>query len=257
MEPLKEWYSSILDQVSDLSKGFTLIQPTSVLSVVIGYILFIWILKQFTKSKSPIDLTLFSIFHSLSLASIGLGLFLVAIRQSSILGFRALGNQVEFTDGFNHASYTLARVVWVAYFTNFIRCFDTAILVLQKRTVTLFHVCERIFAILLWWAITFFAPGGDAYLLVAFNGLVDLAVHGFNVLVSLNFFEEFHLTQKDANQLFEEMFWAPVISNALIGLSNLTTEDAKYPSTISKMLIVNSILLLTLNISGKITKNQR
>ncbi|TPX38795.1 very-long-chain 3-oxoacyl-CoA synthase [Synchytrium endobioticum] len=61
-------------------------------------------------------------------------------------------------------------------------------MVLKKnaRQISFLHLYHHVSVLLVWWLVTYVAPGGDAYFSACLNSVVHVVMYGYYLLASLN-----------------------------------------------------------------------
>ena len=81
----------------------------------------------------------------------------------------------------------MARIIHVFYLSKLYEFFDTYIMIVRGnlRQVSFLHVYHHVSISIVWWAIAYSAPGGEAWYSCALNSLVHVLMYSYYLLASI------------------------------------------------------------------------
>jgi len=237
------------------SKEFPLMNPFHVLLIIIGYFVTLLLLKKFMKNRPRMELKALSFVHNSLLICLSLYMTYVPIREAIINNFSVFGNGViEGPKGI-----PLANVLWIFYVSKTVEFMDSFIMVLKKNDhqLSFLHMYHHATIFAIWWAVVFYAPGGESYFSAAQNSFVHVTMYSYYLLASfsvevpwkkyITIFQMFQFLLNMVQAVVD--WWFPV-------------PDGKYPVWLAKLLFWYMITLLFLfgnflATGGGKTKQQR
>jgi elongation of very long chain fatty acids protein 4 len=184
-----EWNTFINDALSyqnPHSKGFPLMNPFHVVLIVLGYLLSVVIGKLIMSAKKErFEVKGFSLLHNLFLVLLSSYMFIESYRQAWINGFTLWGNGVDPSP----AGAPLANVLWIFYASKILEFIDTWIMLLKKNfhQVSFLHVYHHLSVFTIWWAVIFYAPGGDSYFTAGLNSFIHVLMYSYYFLTALGY----------------------------------------------------------------------
>jgi len=199
-------YEWILSFKHPNSKFLPLMNPFSVVLIVLGYLLSILILKKIMQNRQKFELKTFTMIHNAVLILLSLYMFVETIRQALLNNFSILGNHLQ------EGTFELSRVLWIFYFSKVIEFVDTWIMILKKneRQITFLHVYHHTSIFIIWWGVIYYAPGGDGYFSAMQNSFVHVLMYSYYFFSSLGFQSPYkkYLTQLQMFQFLSNIFQA-------------------------------------------------
>jgi len=178
-----ETYKYALEQGNPHSKKFPLMNPFHAVLVIVAYMVIVFGGMAVMRNRKQFTLTGFSLLHNASLVLLSGYMCFEIIRQAVINNFSLFGNGVDETN----KGLDLAKVLWLFYFSKIIEFTDTYIMVLKKNNhqVSFLHVYHHVTTFLIWWAVIYYAPGGDTYFSAAQNCFIHVLMYGYYLLATL------------------------------------------------------------------------
>jgi len=166
-----------------LSKGFPLMNPFHVLLISSAYLISIPIGRAIMKNRKPLELKTFSLLHNGFLILLSLYMCVETIRQAVALNYSVFGNAA----GTSPKDAALAQVLWIFFFSKIIEFVDTWIMVLKKndRQISFLHVYHHGTIFIIWWAVIYYAPGGESYFSAAQNSFVHVLMYTYYFMATL------------------------------------------------------------------------
>lgn len=136
----------------------------------------------------------------------------------------------------------MARVLWIFYVSKIPEFIDTWIMIMKKndRQVSFLHLYHHSTIFVIWWAIIYYAPGGDSYLSAAMNSFVHVLMYSYYFLTSIGFKNvpwKKYITQI---QMFQ------FLVNLIHGAHNSIMDVPGYPRWTGQLLFFYMITLLFL-----------
>jgi len=170
-------YDKILKTGDSLSKNFPLMNPFHVVLIVLGYLVVVFGGKALMSlKKEPFRPRLFQILHNAFLALVSAFMAFECINQAFSHHYSLFQNRVDHRHG-----QAMARIVWIFYASKILEFGDTLIMVLKKsdRQISFLHVYHHTTIFSIWWAVTKWGPGGEAYFSVILNSLVHVVMYSY------------------------------------------------------------------------------
>jgi len=183
--PWLETYKYALEQGNPHARKLPLMNPFHAVLVTIAYLVIVFGGMALMRNRKKKQFTLqgFSLLHNGMLVCLSGYMCFEIIRQAVINNFSLFGNGVDTSN----KGLELARVLWLFYFSKIIEFTDTYIMVLKKnnRQVSFLHVYHHVTTFLIWWAVIYYAPGGDTYFSAAQNCFIHVLMYGYYLLATL------------------------------------------------------------------------
>jgi len=181
-----EWldsYKHAMDLGNPHSKRFPLMNPFHAILIVVGYLVIVFLGISIMKNRKSFTLFGFSLFHNGMLVLLSGYMCFEILGQSRLNNFSLFGNGVDPTS----KGLDLAKILWLFYFSKIIEFTDTYIMVLKKnnRQVSFLHVYHHVSTFLIWWAVIYYAPGGDTYFSAAQNCFIHVLMYSYYFLATL------------------------------------------------------------------------
>eukprot|EP00732_Lithocolla_globosa_P003780 Lithocolla_globosa_v1_NODE_3176_length_1740_cov_8.779228.p1 type:complete len:309 gc:universal NODE_3176_length_1740_cov_8.779228:1029-103(-) len=216
-----------------------LTNPFDALALAIFYLVFVvFLLPILMKPFDKFSLRLFSLFHNFFLVILSAYMWLEIIHQA----FR--GNYVLFGNGCDQSEngWSMARIIWVFYVSKAYEFIDTMIMALKKnnRQISFLHCYHHVTMLMIWWAIIYTAPGGEAYFSATLNSFIHVVMYSYYLFSSLGFgFVRFVKPYITSMQMFQFCL-------NLVQASYNIMVDIPYPYFLSRILFVYMLSLLAL-----------
>jgi elongation of very long chain fatty acids protein 4 len=178
-------YDAVLKTGDSLSKNFPLMNPFHVALILVGYLVIVFggkFLMSF--KKNPFSPKLLQIVHNALLVAVSAFMTFETINQWYSLKMGLFQNPVDHKNG-----QGLARIIWIFYFSKILEFMDTFIMVLKKsdRQISFLHVYHHTTIFAIWWAVTKWGPGGEAYYSVILNSFVHVVMYGYYLSTTVGF----------------------------------------------------------------------
>ena len=103
--------------------------------------------------------------------------------------YQAYANNYSFwAQAYDVKEVGMARGIYIFYISKLYEYFDTYIMLLKGNLnqVSFLHVYHHLSISMIWWAIAYSAPGGDAWYSAALNSLVHVAMYTYYFLASIS-----------------------------------------------------------------------
>jgi len=158
-------------------KDWPLMNPVHMLMAVAAYLVVIGLLVLFMKNREPFKLKAFSTLHNIHLTALSAYMCIEIIRQAVINNYSLFGNAVDHSED----GYGMARIIWIYYLSKIPEFFDTVIMALKKNfhQITFLHLYHHASIFMIWWVITYFGPGGEAYFSACLNSFIHVVMYGY------------------------------------------------------------------------------
>ncbi|KAH6556027.1 hypothetical protein KP509_1Z209700 [Ceratopteris richardii] len=90
-------------------------------------------------------------------------------------------------NAYNEEEKSMTHYIYVFYMSKMVEFLDTIIMLLKRnvRQVTVLHVYHHVSVAIIWWIISYHAPGGDAYISAALNSIVHVFMYLYYFLSAL------------------------------------------------------------------------
>jgi len=182
-EPWLDTYKFAIANGNPHSKTFPLMNPFQASLVAIGYLVIIFFGTMIMKNSKKFELQWFSLLHNGMMVVINAYMCYEIIHQALLSEFHLFGNGVDTSVN----GLPLAKVLWLFYFSKPIEFIDTFIMILKKNfhQVSFLHVYHHVATFSIWWAVVYYAPGGDTYFSAAQNSFIHVLMYGYYFLASL------------------------------------------------------------------------
>ncbi|XRB05260.1 elongation of very long chain fatty acids protein [Pycnococcus provasolii] len=136
-----------------------------------------------TKRKDPYWLAVVVLFHNVFLVALSLYMCVRITYEALVVNkYNVWGNAFKGEE----SERMLAHTIWIFYVSKLYEFMDTFIMLLKGnlRQVSFLHVYHHGTISFIWWAITFHAPGGDAYFSAALNSWVHVLMYAYYFLAA-------------------------------------------------------------------------
>ena len=144
---------------------------------------------SFAPSQTPTPAYLKTLmnFHNVFLILLSSFMFLNSCYQAYV------NNYSFWAQPYDVKEVGMARGIYIFYISKLYEYFDTYIMLLKGNLnqVSFLHVYHHLSISMIWWAIAYSAPGGDAWYSAALNSLVHVAMYTYYFLASLSSSAEF------------------------------------------------------------------
>jgi len=234
-----EWQNSWTKNLAEgnvHTKNWPIMNPFHAVLLSIAYLVIVYGGKQVMKNRKKFELTYFSLLHN------GFLVLLSSYMSYEIINQALIGNYTLFGNGVDSSpkGIPMATVLWLFYVSKPIEFIDTFIMVLKKNNhqISFLHVYHHVATFLIWWGVTYYAPGGDTYFSAAQNAFVHVLMYSYYFLATLKVSApwKYYLTQIQMLQ-----FALNFIQGAYV-----TWYDTPYPRTWAIVLMVYMVTLLIL-----------
>jgi elongation of very long chain fatty acids protein 4 len=100
--------------------------------------------------------------------------------------YKLFGNSIRYD--LPGPSQAMAFILWVNAGSKIVEYLDTLIMILKGNfhQVTFLHVYHHATVIWIWWAILFFAPGGEPYFVAGLNSAVHVFMYCYYFFANIN-----------------------------------------------------------------------
>ncbi|KAL2622253.1 hypothetical protein R1flu_002458 [Riccia fluitans] len=173
---------------SEITKGLPCVDsPTPIVLGLSSYLIFVVLgliiiraLDLKPRPKEPAILSLFVIFHNFVNFSLSLYMCVGITLEAISHGYSLWGN------AYNPKQVKMGHLIYIFYMSKYIEFMDTVIMVLKRSTrqISLLHVYHHASISLIWWIITYHAPGGEAYFSAALNSGVHVFMYLYYLLAA-------------------------------------------------------------------------
>jgi len=177
------WYNWAISNGDPNAKKFPIMNPFHALLVGLAYLLIIWVLQIVMKNRKKFELYYFSLLHNGVMVLLNFYMCYEIIHQAIVGKYTFIGNGVDHTI----SGLPMARVLWLFYFSKPVEFIDTIIMALKKnnRQISFLHVYHHVATFWIWWAVIFYAPGGDTYFSAAQNAFIHILMYSHYFLATL------------------------------------------------------------------------
>jgi len=193
--PWLDTYKSYLADGNPNSKRFPVMNPFHVLLISIGYLVLVYGGMAIMKRREKFQMTWFSLLHNGFLVLLSSYMCYELVHQAIVSKFTFAGNAIDETPN----GLPLARVLWLFYISKPIEFIDTFIMILKKNfhQVSFLHVYHHVATFIIWWAVIYYAPGGDSWFSAALNAFVHVLMYSYYFLATLHITApwKYYLTQ--------------------------------------------------------------
>jgi hypothetical protein len=219
------------------SKEFLLMNPVHVISIDLLYLSVVFLLHHLMKHREKFQLRFFALIHNAFLVLLSAYMFIGTVSEAINSNFSLWGNGIVSGE----AGQTMARILWIFYASKILEFIDTILIVLKKNDsqLSFLHIYHHSTIFAIWWAVIYFAPGGESYFSAAQNSFVHVLMYSYYLLSSLGI----------------TVPWKPWITwlqmlqfflNLLQSTHMLLFPHPKFPLFLAKILFVYMISLLIL-----------
>jgi len=230
------YWNNILAGGNRYTKHWPVTNPFHAVLLCVAYLVILAVGMQVMKNRKKFELTWFSLLHNGFLVLLSSYMCYETIHQALINNYTLFGNGVDESE----KGLPMARVLWLFYISKPIEFIDTFIMMLKKnnRQISFLHVYHHIATFLIWWGVTYYAPGGDTYFSAAQNTFVHVLMYSYYFLATLKFPApwKYYLTQIQMLQ-----FALNFVQGAYV-----TYYDTPYPKLWAQVLMVYMVSLLIL-----------
>jgi len=182
-------YDAALSAGHPLSSDFPLMNPFHVVLIIFGYLFMIVVGRLvMDRKKEPFSPFTIQVVHNAFLVVVSAYMAIECIRQAFFVNhMKIVGNSMD------SSATGLARIVWIFYFSKIIEFGDTFIMILKKnyRQISFLHVYHHTTIFFIWWMVTFYGPGGEAFQSVILNSTVHVVMYLYYFTSSLQILEGF------------------------------------------------------------------
>jgi GNS1/SUR4 family len=172
-----ENYEALLAKGDPLVRDWPLMNPLHMLGIIGIYLVVIFVLKAYTKNmKEGFKLRTLSIVHNIHLTALSAYMMIEIIRQARMHNYTLWDNAVD-----SENQPGMARIIWIYYCSKVVEFVDTCIMALKKNyhQITFLHVYHHASIFAVWWVITYYTPGGEAYFSAALNSFIHVVMYGY------------------------------------------------------------------------------
>lgn len=181
-------YEKALANGTPLSKNFPLMNPFHVLLIALSYLAILLVGRFWmSKLKRPANVKGLQIVHNAFLVLLSLFMCVEGFVQTKIIGgYYWFGNPLDEQTSNGQA---IARVMWVFYWSKILEFNDTFIMILRQsfRQVTFLHVYHHTTIFVIWWAVIYYGPGGDAVFSVILNSFVHVIMYSYYLSTTIGY----------------------------------------------------------------------
>jgi len=145
--------------------------------IVCSYLLSLFLIVQVMKHFQPFKLQKLALVHNINLVALSVYMFCEIIHQCVINNYSLWGNPLDHSQ----RGLPMAKVIWLFYVSKVPEFLDTIMMALKKnnRQITFLHVYHHASIFVLWWIITYYSPGGDAYFSAMLNSFVHIIMYSY------------------------------------------------------------------------------
>mmetsp|Transcript_26142 Transcript_26142/g.31726 ORF Transcript_26142/g.31726 Transcript_26142/m.31726 type:complete len:286 (-) Transcript_26142:258-1115(-) len=239
-----------VDPISPATKDLPLVaKPTGLVAFLIAYSVFVGGGLLFGKPANPKERKPFFGEYYFVLAH-NVFLTLLSIYMSGKIVYEAYQNKYSiWGTSYNPAETEMAKVIWVFYVSKIYEFLDTVIMILKGnfKQVSFLHVYHHFTISVIWWMITYHAPGGDAYFSAALNSFVHVWMYTYYCLA--------HVLPKDDKTRKKYLWWGKYLTmfqmfqftcNFFQALYLINMPSPTYPPFLSQILVWYMVSLLAL-----------
>ncbi|KAK3253188.1 hypothetical protein CYMTET_37550 [Cymbomonas tetramitiformis] len=224
------------------------VSPAPLLASLLGYFIVVAVglqlRKAFPRDTSKPDSFLLKsliVFHNVFLVSLSAYMCGGVLYQAWANGYSFWGNAYD-------ASQTeMAKVIYIFYVSKLYEFMDTFIMLMKGNInqVSFLHVYHHGSISLIWWVITYHAPGGDAYFSAALNSWVHVCMYMYYLIAIC--------LPKDAATKRKYLWWGRYLTQMQMFQFFMNFLQAiycllfsPYPKFMSQVLLVYMVTLLML-----------
>jgi len=224
------------------------VSPAPLLASLAGYFVIVTVGLQLRKAyprdtSKPDSLLLkgLMMFHNIFL--VGLSAYMCGgiLYQAWANGYSLWGN------AYDAAQTEMAKVIHIFYVSKLYEFMDTFIMLMKGNVnqVSFLHVYHHGSISLIWWVITYHAPGGDAYFSAALNSWVHVCMYMYYLIAAC--------LPKDPNTKRKYLWWGRYLTQMQMFQFFMNFLQAiycsifsPYPKFMSQVLLVYMVTLLGL-----------
>jgi len=184
VEAAQKWVEWALAQGDERVKDWPLMDIKHVLALIGGYLVVVYGLVFIMKHKEkPFSMKFVSMLHNIHLTALSAYMCFECIHQAIRGGYSLFGNGVDSSEN----GIPMARIIWIFYVSKVAEFGDTIIMALKKNfhQISFLHVYHHTSIFFIWWIITKYAPGGEAYFSAALNSFIHVLMYGYYLWSSL------------------------------------------------------------------------
>lgn len=229
-------YAGAIAEGNPHSRKFPVMNPFHAVLLTVAYLVIVFGGMQIMKNRKKFELFWFSILHNGFLVMLSAYMCYEIIHQALLANYKLFGNGVDTSA----SGLPMARVLWLFYISKPIEFIDTFIMVLKKNfhQVSFLHVYHHVATFLIWWAVVYYAPGGDTYFSAAQNSFVHVLMYSYYFLATLKITApwKYYITQIQMLQFAFNMVQGAYVIYF----------DTPYPKTWAIVLMAYMVTLLIL-----------
>lgn len=193
------------------------------------------------QTKTPAYLDRLVKFHNIFLILLSSFMFANSCYQAYINKYSFWGQAYDVKE------VGMAKGIYIFYISKLYEYFDTYIMLLKGnlKQVSFLHVYHHLSISLIWWAIAFYAPGGDAWYSAALNSLVHVAMYTYYYLASLS--------SNNPGFRRKYLWWGKYMTSfqmtqflSMLAQGVYCTLYSDYPKWLSQLIVVYMVTLLFL-----------
>jgi len=229
-------WTSALDHGNKYTKNWPVMNPFHAVLLCVVYLIIVFGGMAIMKTRKKFELYWFSLLHNGFLVMLSSYMCYETIHQALVNNYTLFGNGVDESP----RGLPMARVLWLFYISKPIEFIDTFIMMLKKNNhqISFLHVYHHVATFLIWWGVTYYAPGGDTYFSAAQNTFVHVLMYSYYFLATLKVSApwKYYLTQIQMLQFalnFVQGFY-------------VTYYDTPYPKLWAEILMAYMVTLLIL-----------
>eukprot|EP00850_Spirogloea_muscicola_P014789 SM000108S14233 [mRNA] locus=s108:337730:340270:- [translate_table: standard] len=212
------------------------------LTIVLGGALAIRTLGLKPLAREPAPFRAVVVFHNLLCFALSLLMCCGIVHQAVANRYTLWGN------AFKEQEVKMAKLIYLFYVSKYVEFFDTIIMVLKRnmRQISVLHVYHHSSIALIWWLISYHAPGGEAYFSAALNSGVHVVMYLYYLIAAI--------LPKNPALRQKYLWWGRYLTqlqmtqfaiNMVQAFYNVRY-DVPYPVYLNKLLFVYMISLLAL-----------
>ncbi|GBG67800.1 hypothetical protein CBR_g924 [Chara braunii] len=210
--------------------------------VIFGSCMLKWKGTGKPRASDPRPLRFLVVLHNLFLFFLSLYMCLGIVYEAIKNNYHIWGNP------YVPSQVQMGRLIYIFYMSKYFEFVDTIIMLLKKnlRQVSVLHVYHHSSIALIWWVVSYHAPGGEAYFSAALNSGVHVAMYLYYLLAAL--------IGKDEKIRKKYLFWGQYLTitqmvqfamnliQAYVGVKS----NVDYPQFLLKILYYYMMTLLVL-----------
>jgi len=234
-------------------KGALFLDPIQCLALIAVYLLTIGVLVAWIKGRKAAGKPDFvlkgpMLLHNLFLTGLSLYMCVECIRQAYLNFAAPWGNGVQ------DSGVGMAAVLHIYFLSKISEFLDTVFMALRGKfnQITFLHLYHHGSIFFVWWAVVWFAPGGDSYFSAALNSWIHVMMYGYYLWAAAAGKRD--VTRKP--RWNEPWFWRQYITRSQLlqfvimfvqgWYVYLVIPDEFYPQWIALMLVIYMCTMLTL-----------